>query len=190
MRRTLILTLLAGTLVSPVLAHTGVGQVNSFASGIAHPLSGIDHILAMTAVGLWAALAGGRSIWIWPTMFVATMLAGFTAAALGLQIPFVEPVIWSSIIVLGMLVALAVRVPIWLGASIVGLFALFHGHAHGTEVESALLIPYAAGFALATAALHATGIGLALFAEHALGRNALRTMGGLAVLGGIALIAG
>ena len=190
MRRTLVFMALAGALVSPVLAHTGVGQVNSLASGIAHPLSGIDHILAMMAVGLWAVLAGGRSIWIWPMMFVTTMLAGFAAAAMGLQIPLVEPVIWSSIIVLGLLVALAVRVPIWLGAAIVGLFAFFHGHAHGTEVASASLIPYAGGFALATAALHATGIGLGLFAEHTLGRIALRAMGGLAVLGGMALIAG
>jgi urease accessory protein len=190
MRLILICLALTGALVSPAFAHTGAGQVNSLASGITHPLSGTDHILVMVAVGLWAVLAGGRSIWIWPMTFVATMLAGFAAATLGLQVPLVEPVIWSSIIVLGMLVALAVKAPVWLGAAIVGLFAFFHGHAHGTEVAAASLVPYAAGFALATAGLHGAGIGLGLFAECSLGRIALRAMGGLAVLGGVASIAG
>ena len=109
MRKILICVALIGALVAPALAHTGVEQTNSFAAGIAHPLNGADHILAMVAVGLWAVLAGGRAIWVWPTAFVATMLAGFAAATLGLQIPFVEPAIWSSVIILGLLVALAVK---------------------------------------------------------------------------------
>jgi urease accessory protein len=121
--------------------------------------------------------------------FVGTMLAGFAAATLGLQIPFVEPAISSSIIILGLLVALAVEAPVWLGAAITGLFAFFHGHVHGTEATAVGLVPYAAGFAFATAALHAVGIGLGL-SEGAIGKLALRTMGGLTVLGGIALIAG
>ena len=179
MRLILICMALTGALVSPAFAHTGIGQVNSLASGITHPLSGTDHILAMMAVGLWAVLAGGRSIWIWPMTFVATMLAGFAAATLGLQIPLVEPVIWSSIIVLGMLVALAVKAPVWLGAAIVGLFAFFHGHAHGAEATAVSVVPYAAGFALATAGLHAGGIGLGLFAKNAIDKDALRAMVGL-----------
>jgi urease accessory protein len=183
MRLSLICVALTGALVAPALAHTGVEQTNSFAAGIAHPLNGADHILAMVAVGLWAVLAGGRAIWVWPTAFVATMLAGFAAATLGLQFPFVEPVIWSSVIVLGLFVALAVKAPVWLGAAIAGLFAFFHGHAHGTEVTAASLIPYAAGFALATAGLHATGIGLALFVQSSIGKVALRATGGFAVLG-------
>jgi urease accessory protein len=188
----LILICLALTLafVSPVLAHTGVGQTNSFSSGIVHPFLGLDHILAMVAVGLWAVLAGGRAIWVWPMAFVAMMLAGFAAATLGLQMPFVEPAIWSSVIILGLFVALAVKAPVWLGAAITGLFAFFHGHVHGTEATAASLVPYVAGFALATAGLHVAGIGLGLFAERSIGKLALRTMGGLAVLGGIALIAG
>jgi urease accessory protein len=190
MRLSLICVALTGALVAPALAHTGVEQTNSFAAGIAHPLNGADHILAMVAVGLWAVLAGGRAIWVWPTAFVATMLAGFAAATLGLQFPFVEPVIWSSVIVLGLFVALAVKAPVWLGAAIAGLFAFFHGHAHGTEVTAASLIPYAAGFALATAGLHATGIGLALFVQGSIGKVALRAMGGFAVLVGVALMAG
>jgi urease accessory protein len=183
MRLSLICVALTGALVAPALAHTGAEQTNSFAAGIAHPLNGADHILAMVAIGLWAVLAGGRAIWVWPTAFVATMLAGFAAATLGLQIPFVEPAIWSSVIILGLFVARAVKAPVWLGAAVAGLFAFFHGHAHGTEVTAASLIPYAAGFALATAGLHATGIGLALFVQGSIGKVALRAMGGFAVLG-------
>src|SRR5262249_14326238 len=132
-------------------------QIESFLSGIAHPLSGPDHILAMMAVGIWAVRAGGRAIWIWPIAFVATMLAGFAAAISGLQLPLVELVMWSSLIVLGLLIAFAVQAPVWLGAAIVGLFAFFHGHAHATEATAASLVLYAAGFALATAGLHAAG---------------------------------
>jgi urease accessory protein len=185
MRLILICVVLTGALVSPVLAHP---QTNSFAYGIAHPFSGADHIVTMVAVGLWSVVAGGRAIWIWPMAFVASMLSGFAAASLGMQMPFVEPAIWSSIVVLGLLVALAVKAPIWLGVATTGLFAFFHGHAHGTEATAASLIPYAAGLALATAGLHAAGIGLGLFVEGSIGKVALRATGGLAVLGGVALI--
>jgi urease accessory protein len=190
MRSILMCVALTGALVSPALAHNGVGQVNSFASGIAHPLHGADHILAMVAVGLWAVLAGGRALWIWPMTFVATMLAGFAVASLGLPMPLVEPAISSSIVIFGLVVALAVKAPLCLGAAIAGLFAFFHGHAHGVEATAANLIPYAAGFVLATAALHAVGIGLGLFAEGSIGRVALRAMGGLAALSELALIVG
>ena len=190
MRLVLICIAFIGALVSPALAHTGVGQTDSFASGIAHPLHGTDHVLAMLAVGLWGVLAGGRAIWVWPMAFVATMVVGFAAATLGLQVPFVEPAIWSSIIILGLLVALAVKAPVWLGATMTGLFAFFHGHVHGTEAAAATLIPYAAGFSLATAGLHAAGIGLGLFAERSIGTIAVRAMGGLTVLSAIALIVG
>src|SRR5260370_5745456 len=150
-----ILTCIAvtGALVSPAFAHTGVGQTNSFAVGISHPLQGADHVLAMVAVGLWAVLAGGRALWLWPMAFVATMLAGFAAATLGLQMPLVAPAISASIVALGLFVALAVKAPVWLGAAITSLFAFFHGHAHGTSASAANLIPYAAGFAPATAGL-------------------------------------
>ncbi len=185
----LICIALNGGLVSPNLAHIGVGHTNSFASGIAHPLYGIDHVLAMLAVGMWSVLVGGRAIWVWPMAFVATMLAGFAAASGGLQIPFVEPAIWSSVIVLGLLIALAIKAPVWLGGAMTGLFAFFHGHVHGTEAISGNLIPYAAGFSLATAGLLAAGICLGVFAERSIGKVALRAMGGLTALVGIALIA-
>ena len=190
MRFILICIVLIGVLVSPVLAHTGVGPTNSFASGIAHPLYGADHILAMLAVGLWGVLAGGRAIWVWPMSFIATMLAGFAAATLGLRIPFVEPAILSSIIILGLFVALAVKAPVWMGAAFTGLFAFFHGHAHGTEASAANLISYVAGFAIATAGLHAAGIGLGLFSQGWRGKVAIRVTGALAILGGIALLSG
>lgn len=129
-------------------------------AGFAHPLSGTDHIIAMVAIGLWGAVAGGRALWVWPLAFVSAILVGFTAATLGLRVPLVEPAIAASIVVLGVLIIFAVRAPLWLGAVIAGLFAFFHGHAHGTEALSAGAEPiaYAAGFSIATAALHAAGI--------------------------------
>ena len=190
MRFILICIVLIGVLVSPAFAHTGVGQTNSFASGIAHPLYGADHVLAMLVVGLWGVLAGSRAIYVWPMSFIATMLAGFAAATLGLQIPFVEPAILSSIIILGLFVALAVKAPVWLGTVITGLFAFFHGHAHGTEATAISLIPYAAGFALATAGLHAVGIGLGHFSQGWIGTFAPRVAGALAILGGVVLLTG
>ena len=166
MRLTLICCMaLTGAIVSPALAHTDGWQTNAFACGIAHPLNGADHILAMVTVGLWGVVAGGRAILLWPITFVSTMLAGFAAAALGLQVPFVEPAIWSSVVILGVFVALRVKAPVWVGAVIAGLFAFFHGHAHGVEATAVSVVPYATGFALATTGLHAAGIGLGLFAK-------------------------
>src|SRR5262245_38614526 len=163
---------------------------SSFVSGFAHPLHGADHLLAMMAVGVWGAGAGGRAIRVWPIAFVATMLAGFAAAAAGFVIPLVESAIWSSVVVLGLVVALATRAPLWYGAAIIGLFAFFHGHAHGTEAASADLTGYASGLAIATGALHAAGIGLCRAAVGSGGAVVLRAMGALAALGGIlALVA-
>ena len=163
-----------------------LGLASSFMSGFAHPLHGADHLFAMLAVGVWGALAGGRAIRVWPIAFVATMLAGFATAAWGLAVPFVEPAIASSIVVLGLVVALAVNAPLWPGAAIIGLFAFFHGHAHGTEAASTSLMAYATGLALATGALHAAGIGLCRVAGGSMPRVALRTAGAVAALGGMA----
>ena len=181
-----IVTLGTGSFGSAV--HAAAQPFASFATGFAHPLGGVDHILAMVTVGVWGVLAGGRALWVWPAVFVATMLSGFGAATLGLQLPWVPAAVSSSIIVLGLMVALAVRAPVWLGAVLVGLFALFHGHAHGTEAVAASLVGYGAGFALATAGLHAAGIGLALAAAGSMGKRAVQAVGALTVLGGLALI--
>jgi len=156
-----------------------------FASGFVHPLHGADHLVAMLAVGVWGAIAGGRAIRVWPIAFVTTMLVGFASAASGIAVPFVEPALWSSVVVLGLLVALAVNAPVWCGAAIIGLFAFFHGHVHGTEAASGNLIAYATGLAIATGTLHAAGIGLCSVAGASIGRVALRAMGAIAAFGGI-----
>src|SRR5262245_41032268 len=166
-----------GALIIAALNATGVWQSHSFAMGVAHPLLGVDHILVMIAVGLWAVLVGGRAVWALPLTFLATMLAGFAAASSGLTLPLVEPIVSSSIIVLGLLVALAVKAPIWTGALITALFALFHGHAHGTEAVTASLVWYAAGFTFSTAILHVIGIGLAMFAARSVRQVAVRARG-------------
>ena len=181
-----VLTLGTALLMSP--AHSAGEPFASFATGFAHPVLGIDHILAMVTVGVWGALAGGRALWVWPAVFVSTMLTGFAAATLGLQLPGVPTAVAASSIVLGLMVALAVRAPLWLGAALIGLFAFFHGHAHGTEAIAGSLVAYGAGFALATAALHAVGIGLALAAEGSIGKLAVQALGALTVLGGLTLI--
>lgn len=166
-------------------------HMSNFVAGLAHPVSGADHILAMVAVGLWGAVAGGRALWAWPAAFVAMVVVGFLSANLGIQLPFVEPAIVSSIVVLGLLIALAVKAPVWLGAIIVGLFALFHGHAHGTEAATAglRLVMYATGFSLATAALHVVGLGAGLTLVCSAREALLRTTGIAVALGGLALIA-
>jgi urease accessory protein len=143
----------------PAYAHVGIGTTSSFTAGFMHPLSGLDHMTVMIAVGLWAALKGGRAIWAWPAAFVGVMLAGAALGMAQVPVPFVEPGILASVVALGLLVALAVDLPVSAGVAIIGLFALFHGHAHGTEVpENAGGLEYMAGFAVATALLHGVGI--------------------------------
>jgi urease accessory protein len=165
--------------------------LNAFAIGALHPLSGIDHIFAMVAVGVWGATVGGRALWVWPIAFVTAMVAGFALGVSGLGLPIVEPVIATSIVVIGVYIACAVRAPVWLGALLTGLFAIFHGHAHGTDAVgmASSVIPYATGFALATAALHAMGIGVGLLVRtrgwHAIG---FRAVGGIVALTGVSLV--
>jgi urease accessory protein len=163
---------------------------SSFVSGFAHPLHGADHLLAVVAVGVWGAMAGGRAIRAWPIAFVAMMLAGFATAAFGIAVPLVEPAIGSSVVVLGLVVTLAMRAPLWSGVAIIGLFAFFHGHAHGTEAASASLTGYGTGLAITTGALHAAGIGMCRVAGAPPGSVALRTMDAVAALGGIVAMVG
>jgi urease accessory protein len=186
--------LLAALLVlgaSPAFAHVGVGSTASFAAGVAHPLSGLDHIAVMVAVGLWAALKGGRALWVWPAAFVGVMLIGGALGMVHVRVPFVEPGILASVVALGLLVALAVDLPVAAGAAIVSVFALLHGHAHGSEVaENVGGIEYMAGFALATATLHAVGIGFALTMQRAHLRPLIRVAGALCVAVGPGLYTG
>ncbi len=162
-KRTALAALLLLAAAMPAYAHVGAGVTSSFTAGFGHPLSGLDHLTVMIAVGLWAAMKGGRAVWAWPLAFVGVMLAGGTLGMLQVPMPFVEPAILASVVTLGLLVALAIDLPVSAGVAIIGLFALFHGHAHGTEVpENAGGLEYMAGFAVATALLHAVGIAAAL----------------------------
>lgn len=195
MNKKSVLTAAALTLVaSPAFAHLNPAEHGSFAAGFSHPLTGVDHILVMVAVGLWATMLGGRALFAVPAAFVGVMLLGFISALVGLPVPFVEPVILSSVVALGLLVASALPMSALTGAIIVGFFAFFHGHAHGSEIGGAAFLTYGAGFALATALLHAAGIGIGLTAGRFLsgekGRIALRIAGGATALGGVLMIAG
>lgn len=156
---------IAASLLLPTFAyaHAGAGEANGFMYGFMHPASGLDHVCAMLAVGLWAAQAGGRSVWQVPLTFVGVMALGGALPALGIGLPFVEQGIVLSVLLLGVLIAASVRLPLWLGSSMVGLFALWHGHAHGAEMpEPASGTGYALGFMLATALLHVSGIAFGL----------------------------
>jgi len=174
---------------SPALAHVGHGATESFAVGLAHPLGGLDHIAVMIAVGLWAALKGGRALWLWPVTFVGMMLIGGALGMSHIDLPFVEPAILASVVALGLMVALAVDLPVAAGAAIIAVFAVFHGHAHGSEVaDNVGGIEYMAGFAIATATLHLTGIGFARLMTQAHMRPVVRAAGGLGVFVGAILI--
>ena len=156
--------LLAYVAILPVAeAHTFGSQGAGLMAGLTHPFVGLDHLLAMIAVGIWAGQLGGRAVWLIPLTFVSIMAAAATLASFGLLLPLVEPAIACSVLVLGLLIAGSVRLPTSLGALLVGLFAVFHGYAHGLELpQAASPILYGAGFVLATALLHGLGIGFAL----------------------------
>jgi urease accessory protein len=187
-------TVLAGAILtvaaSPAFAHVGIGGTAGFAAGFHHPFSGLDHMTVMIAVGLWAALKGGRALWAWPAAFVTVMLVGGTLGMAHVPVPFVEPGILASVVALGLLVALSVDLPVWAGGAIIGVFALFHGHAHGTEVAETMSgLTYMAGFALATATLHGIGIAGALTLGNRF-RPLVRAAGAGCAAIGLALFAG
>jgi urease accessory protein len=174
---------------SPALAHVDPVAHGSVAAGFTHPIFGADHVLAMVAVGLWAAMLGGRTIWAVPMAFVGAMVLGFVLSLAGIPLPMVEPMILTSVIIMGVLVAMAVRLPLTAGMAVVAGLALFHGHAHGTEMGGAGALAYLFGFATATTLLHGAGLllglGLARLAQGA----ALRGIGGAVAALGAALAA-
>ena len=184
------LVLALSGLAGPALAHTDAGAVHGFQAGLLHPLFGVDHVLAMVAVGLWAGLVGGRARLAYPLAFVAMMVVAGLWGMSGATLPGVEIGIAVSVIVLGLAIALKATPPLAAGAAACAIFAIFHGHAHGAELpDGAGALGYAAGFVLATAALH--GVGLAL-AEMLAQRAPLlaRVAGGGLVLAGVAILAG
>jgi urease accessory protein len=193
MKRTLFALAALALTASPAFAHLDPGEHGSFAAGFTHPLFGLDHILAMVAVGLWAAMAGGRAVWAVPAAFVVSMLAGFGLALTGADLPFVEPAILASVVALGFLVALAIRLPVLPGMIVVAAFGLFHGYAHGGEMGAATAFEYGAGFAAATALLHLAGVGLGLGLGHLRGRlggGVVRALGAATGLAGVWLAFG
>jgi urease accessory protein len=162
------LLLIAGVLLYPsaALAHSGSGEASGYMLGFAHPFQGVDHILAMVAVGVLAGAAGGRFCWLAPLAFIAAMIAGFAASRAGLDLPLVEPGIAISGVALLALAALSGRIGTGLVAVLIGLFAVLHGHAHGTEMDSgANGVAYVLGFVAATAALHAAGLAAVIWGK-------------------------
>jgi len=188
--------LIALTSLSPsvALAHTGVGNTEGVMHGFLHPLSGIDHILAMVAVGMFAAHLGGRAIWLVPLSFLTMMTIGGAVGMAGIPIPFVEIGIGLSVVVLGAAVALGLSLPLAAAMTLVGVFAVFHGHAHGAEMpETASGLGYAADFIVATALLHAVGIaaGVLIAQLHGrIGTRVRRLAGGAAAVAGLGILAG
>jgi urease accessory protein len=179
-----ILCVAIAALLFPALAcaHVGVGATHGFLHGLAHPFSGLDHVCAMLAVGLWAAQMGGRALWRVPLTFVSVMALGGLLGLANIPVPYVEGGIIISLVALGALLAFAVRLPWLFSAALVGVFAVFHGYAHGAEMpQDASGLEYAAGFVLATALLHACGMAAALLAKK-YGRAEWLRVGGAAIL--------
>ena len=194
-RSCLWLTLFALCLApTAAVAHTGVGETSGFMHGFMHPLSGLDHQLAMILVGIFAYQLGGRALWLVPLTFVGVMALGGFLGIMGIPVPFVEVGIALSVVVLGAIVAFGVKAPVAVAMAVVGLFAIFHGHAHGSEMPmDASGVEYGFGFMLATAILHVVGIGngfLIGMSSKALGGNVYRVAGGLASVAGVALLLG
>lgn len=172
-------------------AHVVGGPGTGLARGLAHPLGGADHLLAMVAVGFWAAQAGGRAIPLVPLAFVAMMAVGGLGGMHGLPLPLVESGIAASLLVLGLFVALAVRLPTPAVMAVVGLLAVFHGHAHGTEMPAtgpAML--YGLGFALTTGLLHLSGVAIGLLCREGVAARVLRVGGGAIATIGLLLVLG
>jgi urease accessory protein len=173
-------------------AHPGGGDAHNFVHGFAHPFGGLDHVLAMITVGLFAYQLGGRALWLVPASFVLAMTAGGALGLAGIPVPFVEVGIAASVLVLGAIVAFGVKAPVAVAMALVAAFAVFHGHAHGAEMPAGgSIAAYAAGFVLATALLHAAGVTLGLLIgrfSEAYGRLGFRLSGGLVALAGGAIL--
>jgi urease accessory protein len=170
-------------------AHAQGGEAAGFLSGLAHPVSGLDHVLAMIAVGLWGAQLGAPALWLLPVTFPMAMALGGMLGLIGVPLPGVEIGITVSAVLLGAAVLLELRPPLVIAAALVGCFANFHGHAHGTELppgQDGLL--YSIGFVVATGCLHVVGIALGLSHAWSWGRAALRMAGGGVAVAGLVFL--
>jgi urease accessory protein len=174
-----LMTILLLVAMQPLAAHTTGGAIGGLGSGLGHPFIGVDHLLAMLAVGMWAYQLGGSSVWKIPLAFVVTLLAGAGIGLAGLSLPFIEPVIAASVMVFGLLIAMRYRVAPVLACLMVALFALFHGYAHGIEMPLATSpLTYVAGFSIATIGLHGLGVMLA-YVIHRTTHTMLLRVGGM-----------
>jgi urease accessory protein len=180
----LVLAILA--LASPALAHVEQGAAEGFLSGLSHPVSGLDHVLAMLAVGLWGAQLGAPAVWLLPVAFPMMMAVGGMLGLIGAPLPGVEVGIALSAIVLGLMVMMEARPKLSVALVLVGVFALFHGHAHGTELpEGQSGLTYSIGFVTATGRLHGAGIAIGLVHRWTWGKALLRVCGGAIAAGGL-----
>ncbi len=187
----LFITALLALFAGSASAHDGGGIVGGFASGFMHPILGWDHVVAMVAVGLWGAFLGNPAIWILPVVFPLVMAFGGALGVMDVPIPAVETGIAASAVVLGAMVAFAARPPIWIAAVIVGAFAIFHGHAHGTELpDAANPLAYSIGFVLATGLLHLGGVAFGLLVRWPAGKIAVQAGGGAIALAGVGFLTG
>lgn len=181
-------------LPAAAMAHTGTGAHIDAMHSFLHPLTGPDHVLAMVAVGVFAAQLGGRSLWAVPAAFVLAMVAGGALGYFGTPLPMVEQGIAFSVIVMGLAVALGVKLPVGPAMALVAVFAVFHGHAHGAEGSGAgSFLGYAAGFLVATTLLHAAGVVLGRTLEHlggGLAFNSRRLVGAVGAVAGAAILMG
>lgn len=174
---------------SPAFAHVQQGQAQGFLTGLKHPVSGLDHVLAMIAVGLWGAQLGAPAIWLLPVTFPMVMAFGGFLGLVGVPLPGVEIGIALSAVLLGFVVAREARPPLAAAAVLVGFFAIFHGHAHGTELppgQSGLM--YSIGFVMATGCLHGVGIAIGVVHQWPAGRTMLRVAGALVALAGLGFL--
>ena len=194
MRLLPILALALALVPTAAVAHTGAGDTSGFLHGFEHPLGGIDHVLAMVAVGIFAFVLGGRALWLVPLSFVGMMAVGFVLGIGGIDVPFVELGIALSSIVIGAAAAWGRPMPVAAAMALVGAFAIFHGHAHGAEMPAdSSGLGYALGFMAATALLHAAGIFAAMGVARLVGtygRPIAQVAGGLFALGGVGVLAG
>jgi urease accessory protein len=194
MRARALLPLLFIALPTAALAHTGHGEASGFVHGFMHPVGGLDHVLAMVAVGVFAYVLGGKALWLVPLSFVGMMAVGFLLGLGQVDVPFVELGIALSSVVIGAAAAWGRPMPVAAAMSLVGVFAIFHGHAHGAEMPvDTSGLAYAAGFIVATGLLHAAGIAAAMGVAKLVGKYGkpvAQVAGGLFALGGVGVLAG
>jgi urease accessory protein len=186
-----VIAALTSAAASPALAHTGDATGGGLVTGFLHPILGWDHVAAMVAVGLWGAFLGKPALWLLPVTFPLVMAFGGALGAAGVPVPGIETGIAASALVIGLAVAFAARPPLIIAAIVVAFFAVFHGHAHGTEMPGAINpLAYAAGFVVGTGLLHLCGIAFGLLTRSAAGTIAVRTAGGVIAAAGVGFLTG